>query len=58
MFINRNRYDLGKQEDGPVVDSVELPIWASSPEEFVRINRMVSTIEIRQKDELSNADGY
>ncbi|GAB6031814.1 hypothetical protein CHUAL_010216 [Chamberlinius hualienensis] len=40
MFVNANRYDFGKQDDGPLVDHVELPPWASSPEEFVRINRM------------------
>lgn len=40
MFVNSNRYRLGLQEDGSVVSDVELPPWASSPEEFVRINRM------------------
>lgn len=40
MFYNSNRYDLGRQEDGAMVNHVELPRWASSPEEFVRINRM------------------
>lgn len=28
-------------EDGTVVSDVELPPWAKSPEEFVRINRLV-----------------
>ena len=41
MFVNWNRYKLGVTEDGKV-DDVILPPWASSPEEFVRINRMVS----------------
>lgn len=41
IFVNSNRYRLGKrEEDGIVVGDVELPPWASSPEEFVRINRM------------------
>ncbi|XP_018329920.1 neurobeachin isoform X3 [Agrilus planipennis] len=40
MFVNFNRYRLGVQEDGTSVNDVELPPWASSPEEFVRINRM------------------
>lgn len=40
MFVNNNRYRLGHQEDGSPVGDVELPPWASSPEEFVRINRM------------------
>jgi hypothetical protein len=41
MFVNANRYRLGQHEDGTAVGDVELPPWASSPEEFVRINRMV-----------------
>ena len=45
MFVNSNRYRLGLQEDGSVVSDVELPPWASSPEEFVRINRMVYWIK-------------
>ncbi|XP_063239810.1 neurobeachin isoform X3 [Bacillus rossius redtenbacheri] len=40
MFVNTNRYRLGQQEDGTAVGDVELPGWCSSPEEFVRINRM------------------
>lgn len=39
--MNSNRYRLGRQEDGSAVGDVELPPWASSPEEFIRINRMV-----------------
>lgn len=42
MFSNHNKYKFGKQEDGSQVDNVELPNWATSPEEFVRTNRMVS----------------
>lgn len=41
MLINENGYQLGQQEDGISVSNVELPPWASSPEQFVRINRMV-----------------
>ncbi|XP_035827819.1 neurobeachin [Aplysia californica] len=40
MFMNNNKYNLGKQEDGTVVGNVELPPWAKTPEEFVRINKM------------------
>ncbi|XP_049825585.1 neurobeachin isoform X2 [Aethina tumida] len=40
MFVNSNRYRLGTNEDGKTIGDVELPPWASSPEEFVRINRM------------------
>ncbi|XP_058789390.1 neurobeachin isoform X7 [Phymastichus coffea] len=40
MLVNTNRYRLGKQEDGSSVGDVDLPPWASSPEEFIRINRM------------------
>jgi hypothetical protein len=44
MLVNANRYRLGQQEDGTAVGDVELPPWASSPEEFARINRMVRKI--------------
>jgi neurobeachin len=40
MFYNHSEYRLGAREDGKVVGDVELPPWAKSPEEFVRINRM------------------
>nr|CAI5849660.1 unnamed protein product [Callosobruchus analis] len=40
MFVNSNKYRLGVNEDGKPIDDVELPPWATSPEEFVRINRM------------------
>ena len=42
MFVNANGYSLGKNEEGQDVRDVELPKWAQSPEDFVRINRMVS----------------
>ncbi|XP_030207638.1 lipopolysaccharide-responsive and beige-like anchor protein isoform X2 [Gadus morhua] len=40
MFINSNDYSLGVMEDGTAVSDVELPPWAKTPEEFVRINRL------------------
>ncbi|XP_016351103.1 lipopolysaccharide-responsive and beige-like anchor protein isoform X3 [Sinocyclocheilus anshuiensis] len=40
MFVNSNNYNLGVMDDGMVVSDVELPPWAKSPEEFVRINRL------------------
>ncbi|KAM3623132.1 uncharacterized protein V6R79_007410 [Siganus canaliculatus] len=40
MFVNSNNYNLGVMEEGTVVSDVELPPWAKSPEEFVRINRL------------------
>ncbi|VDP43446.1 unnamed protein product, partial [Schistosoma curassoni] len=39
MFENLNDLDLGVTDDGINVDTVILPPWAKSPEEFVRINR-------------------
>ncbi|XP_061684971.1 lipopolysaccharide-responsive and beige-like anchor protein isoform X4 [Syngnathoides biaculeatus] len=39
MFVNANSYNLGVMEDGTPVSDVELPPWAKTPEEFVRINR-------------------
>ena len=41
MFENSNCYSLGRTDDGLDVADVELPKWAKSAEEFVRINRMV-----------------
>ncbi|RTG91154.1 uncharacterized protein DC041_0000081, partial [Schistosoma bovis] len=41
MFENLNDLDLGVTDDGINVDTVILPPWAKSPEEFVRINREV-----------------
>lgn len=40
MFYNSSSYKLGVRADGAVVSDVELPPWAKTPEEFVRINRM------------------
>ena len=46
MFINANKYNLGKTEEGLVVEDVQLPPWAKSAEDFVRINRMALESEI------------
>uniref|UniRef100_A0A8C3SHA2 LPS responsive beige-like anchor protein n=1 Tax=Chelydra serpentina TaxID=8475 RepID=A0A8C3SHA2_CHESE len=40
MFVNLNNYNLGVMDEGTVVSDVELPPWAKTPEEFVRINRL------------------
>ncbi|XP_075716475.1 lipopolysaccharide-responsive and beige-like anchor protein isoform X1 [Rhinoderma darwinii] len=40
MFVNVNEYNLGVMDDGAVVSDVELPPWAKTPEQFVRINRL------------------
>mgnify|MGYP002378640195 CR=1 FL=1 len=39
MLVNCNHYKLGRTEDGLKVDDVILPKWASTPEDFIRINR-------------------
>ena len=36
---NVNKFPFGARQDGNSVDDVELPPWASSPEEFIRIHR-------------------
>ena len=41
MFVNANSYSLGETEEKREVSDVELPPWAKTPEDFVRINRMV-----------------
>lgn len=43
IFINSNGYNLGTNEDGHLLGDVVLPPWAKSPEDFVRLNRMVRT---------------
>ncbi|KAJ1441521.1 BEACH domain-containing protein, partial [Ochromonadaceae sp. CCMP2298] len=40
MFRNVNNFSLGCTQEGEVVGDVELPPWAATPEEFVRINRL------------------
>lgn len=44
IFVNSNNYNLGVMDDGTVVSDVELPPWAKTPEEFVRINRLVRVL--------------
>jgi hypothetical protein len=36
---NLNRFDIGRLQDGTVVDHVILPAWAKTPEEFVLKHR-------------------
>ena len=36
---NVNNFDFGRVQDGQQVGDVELPPWASSAEEFIKINR-------------------
>jgi len=36
---NLNGFDLGKRQTGDVLGTVVLPPWASTPEDFIRINR-------------------
>lgn len=49
MFVNSNGYNLGIREDEIVVNDVDLPPWAKKPEDFVRINRMVSWTSVSSK---------
>lgn len=39
MFVNSNNFTFGIDDDGIVIDDVELPKWASSPAEFVMLHR-------------------
>lgn len=41
MFVNTNSCCLGTNEGGVSINNVVLPPWAKSPEDFVRIMRMV-----------------
>uniref|UniRef100_A0A803TLZ6 LPS responsive beige-like anchor protein n=1 Tax=Anolis carolinensis TaxID=28377 RepID=A0A803TLZ6_ANOCA len=47
IFVNSNNYNLGVMDDGTVVSDVELPPWAKTPEEFVRLNRLAVEAQIR-----------
>eukprot|EP00002_Diphylleia_rotans_P004599 TRINITY_DN1344_c0_g1_i18.p1 TRINITY_DN1344_c0_g1~~TRINITY_DN1344_c0_g1_i18.p1 ORF type:complete len:2961 (-),score=451.21 TRINITY_DN1344_c0_g1_i18:57-8939(-) len=38
MFRNENQFNFGTRQCGSMIDSVELPPWASTPEDFVRIH--------------------
>ncbi|CAG0920825.1 unnamed protein product, partial [Notodromas monacha] len=47
MFVNANDYNLGcSEEDARDIGNVDLPPWAKTPEEFVRLNRMALESEI------------
>eukprot|EP00981_Chlorochromonas_danica_P010525 scaffold3255_cov191-Ochromonas_danica.AAC.12 len=39
MFRNVNNFDFGHTQDGENIEDVELPAWAKTPEDFVRIHR-------------------
>jgi hypothetical protein len=39
MFMNINKLDMGVKQSGESVGDVELPPWAATPYDFVRINR-------------------
>lgn len=43
---NVNKFPLGKRHDQQVVNDVQLPKWAKTPEEFVRINRSALESEL------------
>lgn len=43
---NVNKFPLGKRHDQQVVNDVQLPKWAKTPEEFVRINRAALESEL------------
>ena len=54
MFVNANKYKMGESEDSGNIDSVVLPPWAASPEEFIRINRMVSSFQMKFNRNIKN----
>ncbi|XP_041045271.1 protein FAN isoform X3 [Carcharodon carcharias] len=39
FIVNSLKLDLGKRQGGKMVDSVELPPWASGPDDFLQKNR-------------------
>eukprot|EP01063_Lacrimia_lanifica_P009078 TRINITY_DN16104_c0_g1_i1.p1 TRINITY_DN16104_c0_g1~~TRINITY_DN16104_c0_g1_i1.p1 ORF type:complete len:3447 (+),score=1235.46 TRINITY_DN16104_c0_g1_i1:166-10506(+) len=39
MFMNNNAVKFGTRQDGRALDHVELPPWAATPDDFVRIHR-------------------
>eukprot|EP01105_Mastigella_eilhardi_P014174 TRINITY_DN3224_c0_g1_i4.p1 TRINITY_DN3224_c0_g1~~TRINITY_DN3224_c0_g1_i4.p1 ORF type:complete len:832 (-),score=152.34 TRINITY_DN3224_c0_g1_i4:56-2551(-) len=39
FLVNGNNFDLGERQCGDRVHDVELPPWAATPDEFIRINR-------------------
>jgi hypothetical protein len=43
---NKNGFSFGKRHTGDLIDNVQLPPWASSPEDFIRINRQALESDI------------
>lgn len=43
---NVNKFPLGKRHDQQLVSDVQLPKWAKTPEEFIRINRAALESEL------------
>jgi hypothetical protein len=39
MLRNSNEYQLGKRDDGTIVNDVVLPRWAKTPEHFMVMHR-------------------
>ncbi|KAI9470219.1 BEACH domain-containing protein, partial [Coemansia mojavensis] len=39
FLVNHNSLSLGQKQDGTCLGDVQLPPWADTPEEFIRINR-------------------
>jgi hypothetical protein len=39
FLMNRNKFDFGVKSTGTSIDHVELPPWAKTPEDFIRIHR-------------------
>eukprot|EP00736_Rhodelphis_marinus_P013944 Rmarinus@m.16402 len=40
FLLNSNEFDLGSRQNGTPLNDVDLPAWASTPDEFVRIHRL------------------
>jgi len=39
FLSNMNNFDLGRRQTGELLNSIVLPPWAQTPEDFIRINR-------------------
>lgn len=46
FLVNRNGFDFGVKSNGKRIGDVELPPWAKTPEEFIRIQREALESEI------------
>jgi hypothetical protein len=42
MFVNKNQFVFGVDDEGRTVGDIELPPWTSTAEQFVHIHRQVS----------------